>query len=574
MNKKDFNINLKDPNFNFFKQYFKELNNIKYLGYLFNANLSSNLYLNLLAEFGSAENLKKAYFKEVSDLKLIFGQNTIVEKTGNNYVKSDVQNLNLNILNSIIRFVDNNPFFEKNIEDIATLKQLYPFDIQFLGQSESFNSSLNPKNIIDIMSIDNKTLYYGGNQDIITEDNVFSAQEITQKLFFINMVQSGLFSGKNNKGRSNVFDLLFLDNIILQNFLLYINKPYSYLLNNSVVNPEILRNNSNVLSAYTDFILLNNPEVFNKYTRSLEDTYLLSNNTKKLIKNVFVNSTPITLNNDYVDVYVVDKSIILPTNDAKELVKLNNFLSSTYITFNDKGSKKLFKLVGSLNNNLLYKNLGIIGGNLLSNEFSGKINPIAFNSLEEVISNLGITRSNIESSDVNLANLELTPIIATEIEPTTQPSTTSTLESVADIPQNKVSGINSYGSTVTANNEAIKALGPNPHSIDMIEAGFRTRTTRSESEMAKYAIKVGDTIKHFGKSADGSTKTVYAKVTAIHPKGSEGWKDTWNKEGWKAEDVNVIDRFKDGAAAIEFEVIQPSTQPTEEDFSSVPPCVN
>ena len=328
-----------------------------------------------------------------------------------------MQNLNLNILNSIIRFVDNNPFFEEDIENITILKQLYPFDIQFLGQSESFNSSLNPKNIIDIMSIDNKTLYYGGNQGIITEDNVFSAQEITQKLFFINMIQSGLFSGKNNKGRSNVFDLLFLDNIILQNFLLYINKPYSYLLNNSVVNPEILRNNSNVLSAYTNFILLNNPEVFNKYTRSLEDTYLLSNNTKKLIKNVFVNSTPITLNNDYVDVYVIDKSIILPTNDAKELVKLNNFLSSTYITFNDKGSKKLFKLVGSLNNNLLYKNLGIIGGNLLSNEFSGKINPIAFNFLDEVISNLGITRSNIESSDVNLANLELTPIIATEIEP-------------------------------------------------------------------------------------------------------------------------------------------------------------
>jgi len=144
-----------------------------------------------------------------------------------------------------------------------------------------------------------------------------------------------------------------------------------------------------------------------------------------------------------------------------------------------------------------------------------------------------------------------------------QPSTTRISESVADIPQNKVSGINSYGSTVTANNEAVKALGPNPHSIDMIDAGFRTRTTRSESEMVKYAIKVGDTIKHFGKSADGSTKTVYAKVTAIHPKGSEGWKGTWNKEGWKAEDVNVIDRFKDGAAAIEFEVIQPSAQSTQ-----------
>lgn len=132
---------------------------------------------------------------------------------------------------------------------------------------------------------------------------------------------------------------------------------------------------------------------------------------------------------------------------------------------------------------------------------------------------------------------------------------------VANIPQNKVSGIESFGSLVTANAEAIKALGPNPHSIDMIEAGFRTRTTRSESEMAKYAIKVGDVIKHFGKSADGSTKNILARVTAIHPKGSPGWKGTWNKEGWSAKDVDVIDRFKDGAAAIEFEVIQP-TQPS------------
>jgi len=92
----------------------------------------------------------------------------------------------------------------------------------------------------------------------------------------------------------------------------------------------------------------------------------------------------------------------------------------------------------------------------------------------------------------------------------------------------------------------------------MIEAGFRTRTTRSESEMSKYAVKVGDIIKHFGKSADGTTKNILARVTAIHPKGTPGFKGTWNKEGWKAEDVNVIDRFKDGAAAIEFEVIKPA----------------
>ena len=126
------------------------------------------------------------------------------------------------------------------------------------------------------------------------------------------------------------------------------------------------------------------------------------------------------------------------------------------------------------------------------------------------------------------------------------------------IPQNKVSGIESYGSLVTANAEVIKALGKNPHSIDMIEKGFRTRTTRSSSEMEKYNIKVGDIVKHVGKSADGTTKTIYSRVTAIHPKGSEGWKDTWEKEGWRAKDIKVIDRFKDGAAAIEFEVVDKS----------------
>jgi hypothetical protein len=127
---------------------------------------------------------------------------------------------------------------------------------------------------------------------------------------------------------------------------------------------------------------------------------------------------------------------------------------------------------------------------------------------------------------------------------------------VANIPQNKISGLESYGSTVVANPTVIKSLGKNAHSIDMIEAGFRTRTTRSGDEMAKYKIKVGDTIKHFGKSVDGSTKEILARVTAIHLKGSPGWKGTWKKEGWRLKDVNVIERFKEGAAAIEFEVIQ------------------
>ena len=131
-------------------------------------------------------------------------------------------------------------------------------------------------------------------------------------------------------------------------------------------------------------------------------------------------------------------------------------------------------------------------------------------------------------------------------------------KAVADIPQNKVSGVESFGSTVEANDAVKKVLGPNPHSIDMIVAGLRTRTTRSAQEMTKYNVKVGDTVKHFGKSADGTTKTVYAKVTAIHPKDSAAWSDTWEKEGWLPEDISVINRFGPGAAAIEFEVINPA----------------
>jgi hypothetical protein len=138
------------------------------------------------------------------------------------------------------------------------------------------------------------------------------------------------------------------------------------------------------------------------------------------------------------------------------------------------------------------------------------------------------------------------------------------LNVVTSIPQNKVSGVESYGSYVEAADSVKQVLGANPHSIDMIAAGYRTRTTRSESEMYNYNVKVGDVINHYGKSADGTTITVYAKLTAIHPKGSEGWKGTWNKEGWRLEDVDVIDRFKSGAAAIEFEVFTPITTPERE----------
>lgn len=134
--------------------------------------------------------------------------------------------------------------------------------------------------------------------------------------------------------------------------------------------------------------------------------------------------------------------------------------------------------------------------------------------------------------------------------------TNNNITSTANIPQNLVSGIEQFGTKQEANEKSKNLLGNNPHSIDMIEAGVRTRTTRSVGEMEKYNIKVGDIVKQFGKSADGTIKTILTKITAIHFKGTPGFLETWSKEGWTKDGVKAIERFKDGAAAIEFEVVE------------------
>ena len=132
------------------------------------------------------------------------------------------------------------------------------------------------------------------------------------------------------------------------------------------------------------------------------------------------------------------------------------------------------------------------------------------------------------------------------------------IDSVASIPQNLVSGVESFGTIQEANSKIKQVLGPNPHSIDMIEYGFRTRTTRSIGEMSKYNIKVGDVVTQFGKSANGEVKKVITKVTAISYKGDPNYLGTWIKEGWTLDGVKSIERFKDGAASIEFELYSPS----------------
>jgi len=225
--------------------------------------------------------------------------------------------------------------------------------------------------------------------------------------------------------------------------------------------------------------------------------------------------------------------------------------------YNSDGSPMILsnidKKTGIIYTKYIYKAINAWGDSYKAQElYDGLINnPLSTLGQQSVLDN-GFDKYN------EVEDYIITDILAGEKEITANAPINELLntKSMADIPQNKISGIESYGSLTTANDEVKKVLGNNPHSIDMIDAGFRTRTTRSESEMAKYKIKIGDTIKNFGKSADGTTKTIYAKVTAIHPKGTIGWKGTWSKEGWRADDVKVIDRFKDGAAAIEFEVLK------------------
>ena len=170
-----------------------------------------------------------------------------------------------------------------------------------------------------------------------------------------------------------------------------------------------------------------------------------------------------------------------------------------------------------------------------------------------------LTKSSVQSQGkkympINANNFEITQERIDKIVDTLN-SIGKEDSSVADIPQNLVSGIEVFGTKQEANAEAKKILGNTPHSIDMIEAGIRTRTTRSVGEMEKYNIKVGDIVKQFGKSADGTTKQILTRVTAIHPKGTPGFLGTWNKEGWTQEGIKAIERYKDGAAAIEFEIV-------------------
>lgn len=126
--------------------------------------------------------------------------------------------------------------------------------------------------------------------------------------------------------------------------------------------------------------------------------------------------------------------------------------------------------------------------------------------------------------------------------------------STTNIPQNLQSGVEQYGTLQYANKEAQNLLGKNVTSIELIENGFRTRTTRTDSELLKYDIKVGSYIKMFGKDQFGNTKNIIVKITKI----TKGYNDgTWYKEGWTEEGLEKLKKHTNSANAVEFEVVEP-----------------
>jgi len=422
-----FNINLNNLNYknliDFVKRKSIFLSSPSNKGYLFQANLSANLYLNLINELGSAETLLTTYYQEVQDLKDIFSVSKLVEDSGNNeYTISPNQNLNLSILKNIIRFVNTTPYFLQTNQEISDFRSLYPFDIQFLGQTEQINTFDTPKKIIDLFSNDTQTKYATNLEGPITEDKVISAKDIAKKLFFVNMVQSALFSGKTNRGRSNMFEMLFLDNIFLQNSILHINKNYSSLINDEIVNLDynFFQNieNANALIA---FLTINNFETFSNPNVVYNLENIRFKESKTFINNsLFGQPTTFSLGQrgNLTNVISLNKNQIpITQNETFQKANqnsINKVLNKQFLIVTPEKEiySILFQKVYVQEDTYYYKKLGIINVGKL---YSSRENNIAFSLLQPLLINNGI------ETDTIIVEPIMAPISITPTQPTIEP---------------------------------------------------------------------------------------------------------------------------------------------------------
>jgi hypothetical protein len=92
-------------------------------------------------------------------------------------------------------------------------------------------------------------------------------------------------------------------------------------------------------------------------------------------------------------------------------------------------------------------------------------------------------------------------------------------------------------------------------SIEMIMNGERTRTTRSQDQMNKQNLKVGDYVNQFGYDREGNQHTVLTRVTDIYDNKDPRFLGNWNKEGWADSERKSIETGHH-SYAIEFELVK------------------
>ena len=154
-----------------------------------------------------------------------------------------------------------------------------------------------------------------------------------------------------------------------------------------------------------------------------------------------------------------------------------------------------------------------------------------------------------------------------EITPSTQPTTNIDYNKAVEeantrkpIAQNFFDGYrpNSDTSKVhTIRPEITSKYGKGVKTITLVKDGIRTRSTRLTNWMKENNPKVGD---YFWQINEKNPEDrVLTRITAVYGKSDSRFKGNWYKEGWVDSDFKYVENYD---SAIEFEVIQLSTQPS------------
>jgi hypothetical protein len=408
-----FNINLNDPGFRTYQLMLLGVNEYfakKYANHALYTTLSFNLYSNLINNLNVDRSLKELYFEEIQILQKIFSlDNNIVEMSPVKgvYKISNTQNSNLNNLKALISFTEVNNLFFQSTEEADNFKKLYPYDIRFINKFEKVDNISSPKKIMDILSTDYITKYTISKQGSITEDKVFTAREIAQKIFFVNLVKSAVFPGKSREGRSNMFDMLFIDNLHLWDNILHTNLSYAQLLRPTSLDYSNL--NGLDLQVLKGFLLMNNEDLFNNSLGNLDKIYDFK--TSQQLKLQF-NQTP---TNQIVDgryltnIVSINFNTLNITGDEKQVNKVMKRLAfvtkKPFIIINNNGVDYLYQRVYQGNGNIYYKNLGIVSESKVNpRRYSPKMNNTNFEILES-IKNKALPQNNIVTSSIEEAEV-------------------------------------------------------------------------------------------------------------------------------------------------------------------------